>query len=232
MKRTITFVVIMILIPVLVSCALTPTGNSIDDCMEMDQCSYLNNDVRLEESDMANDLRELLLNNQDDMIFSYTIDRGGDMLDVTYHTHEDFTADKLDDLMPLLDQIKTVVDTHYDIDYINCILIFEGCINITSRYSLDSANDYIEVEFDYESSKEDPEDYILNKLDEYADDVIIFINSNYINKIQWYGGYSNGISLELRENYIYVATRGNANTTNIDARVTNLLDRYTLEFSD
>ena len=55
----------LILLLILTGCGRTPQGKSIEDCMETENCSYLDNNVKTEGSELSNALLELLIDQSD-----------------------------------------------------------------------------------------------------------------------------------------------------------------------
>jgi len=232
MKKIFLFMMTIIALPIMVSCKLTPTGESIEECRGIGQCTYLDKDVRTEGSDMSNALKLLLQSDLDEMIFSYWIDPGSEGITITYYTHEEISISILDALMPLLEQIESTVSDYYDIENINCVIVFEDKIKIRATHSANSDGTYIMVDLEYDYSSDDTEQYIIDKLEEYTDIIEILIDSNYVDEISWYGAGTNVIKLIIGTHKVTVVRYGNTDSEVIDTKITQLLNKYTVEFNE
>ncbi len=208
-----------------ISCGITE-GDSIEDCQEIGYCDYLNKSVKNEGSDLALALMDQLLDDSDDIIFSYSIDPGGDSFWIEYTSNEDLSHTALDILIPLMKDLILTVSEYYEIDDIRTNISIDEDILVNVYFDDVLEIDYIAVDLEYASLKDDSEQEIMNYLEIYADKVKLLLDYEEINKIWWYGSVTNGVYLDIEDYTIKVTRLGTAKTERIDAKINEILEGY------
>jgi hypothetical protein len=130
-----------------------PDGKSIEDCMEIGYCYYSEKDVKTEGSEFADSLKELLVNEADDIVFTYSINPENDAMWIEYISSEDISVESLDELLDILKQTVEVISSYYDIDTIYTKLLYSDYIEvkvvINDSLIITESIAYINYETDY-----------------------------------------------------------------------------------
>ncbi len=222
MKRILLILVLSILF---IGCGITE-GDSIEDCQEIGYCNYSDKNIKNEESSMAQALRNQLLDDADDIVFSYSINPGGDSLWIEYTSNDELSHTALDTLILLMKDLILTVNEYYEIDNIRTNIIIDDDVYVKVYFDELLQVDYIAVDLDYVSLKNDSEQEIIDYLVIYANKVKLLLDYEKINKIWYYGSINNGVYLDIVDDTIKVTRLGTAKTDRIDAKINEILEGY------
>lgn len=228
MKRILLILVLSILF---IGCGITE-GKSIEDCQEIGYCNYSDKNIKNEESSMAQALRNQLLDDADDIVFSYSINPGGDSLWIEYTSNDELSHTALDILILLMKDLILTVNEYYEIDNIRTNIIIDDDVYVKVYFDELLQVDYIAVDLDYVSLKNDSEQEIIDYLVTYANKVKLLLDYEKINKIWYYGSINNGVYLDIVDDTIKVIRLGTAKTEKIDAKIQEILEGYNYTLYD
>jgi hypothetical protein len=118
MKKIITILILFITMIVLTACSYN--AKSIDDCKENGgKCYYSNESVRNEDSELANSLSLLLLDDNHNMSYHYKANPIDDILWIKYELDVEVSHNSFTEMVSLFDEIITLVNNLYDIQVLS-----------------------------------------------------------------------------------------------------------------
>jgi len=187
MKKVFNAISLLLLSVLLSSCGI-PHGESIEDCRTMSQCYYHDKSVRTEGSDMSNDLIPLLLNEDDDIVFYYGRNPGGEHIDFIYISSLVMSRESIDEILDRLVQIDDIVSMYYEFDEIETLIRFD---NIELNIYFDDNDNVRYISTRDESTYTNVDDYteeeIIQALEENADKIILLLDYTDSSYIRWFG---------------------------------------------
>jgi hypothetical protein len=231
MKKLTIYLTMLLILSVFSGCGI-PNGESIEDCMSIGNCYYLDKDVKVESSELSSSLRNLLIDESDEMYFSYMINPGGDAMSLVYHNNGEMTNSSLDQLILLTAQMVEVVNQYYEIDAIETSIIFEEHIEIIVSHDQELNVSYLVAEINFDNSNLDSESQIISYLEENQQPVKFLLDYEEFDRIWWYEGGITSIYIEKDGSNIIIYRMGIAYSDAIDTKISDLLDEYEFSFAE
>ncbi len=233
MRKIFSVNIIIFFIILLTGCKGIPHGDSIEDCMETENCYYHDNNVKTEGSDLSIALIELLIDQSDDLIFFYSINPGGDSIGFEYYADRDVTYDNIIELIDAMAEVIDTVNGFYSIDDISTDIFLNENLEIHLYFDEAGEIDFLYSNLDYETSREDTEEDILLYLDSHIEELKELIDLELFDTISWYGTLvSNCVYIDFDNDSMKVLRFGNAHTDSIDDKISELLQDYNFTFFD
>lgn len=215
---------------ILFGCGI-PEGKSIEDCMNIGSCYYSDRDVKIEDSELALSLRNLLIDEADDIYFSYMINPGGDSINLIYQKNAEVTNSSLDQLIALTAQMIEVVNQHYEIDVIETIIKFESDISISVSHDQEMKIIYLVANLNSSNSDLDEENQVIIYLDQRVDTISLLLEYGGFDRIWWYGSGSDSVYIDISDINLTIWTLGVGNNTAVRNEIQVLLEGYNFDFA-
>lgn len=226
MKKTLLAIILLSIVTILSSCG-TPRGESIEDCRNMGgSCLYWDNDVKTEGSDLALSLQDLLINESDDIIFSYSIYPEFDKMVFTYYSSDEISVSSLDQLIPLTAHMIVVLNQYYEIDTIETRINYNQNITITVSHGQDLKITSLVADLNSNNADEDSVDQYLVYLEQRADKVRLLLDYGGFDLIYWCGKGSNVVFIKIIDENMNIATSGIGDDTAVHSKIQELLEGY------
>lgn len=231
MKNVFTIISLGIMSLFLTGCGI-PHGDSIEDCRTMSQCYYHDKSVRSEGSDMSNDLIPLLLNEEDDIVFYYGRNPGGEHVDFIYISSDHMSEENINVIADVLLEIKDVVSNHYDFDDIETLITFKNT-ELNIYFDDNDKINFISVTVDkstYTNVDDYTEEDIINELEENAEKVKLLLDYSDSTYIRWFGIGKINVITEDGETKVTVSA--DVDSQAVRTKIEELLEDYEFIFPD
>lgn len=231
MKKGIIVFFIFIFSMMLSGCGI-PHGESIEDCRTMSQCYYNDKSVRTEGSEMSNELKTLLLNEEDDLIFFYSRNPGGEYVYLVYHSVNTLSHESIDEISNILINVIDVVNNHYIFDEIE-VHIEYGNTDLIIHFDENKNTSFISSRIDmktYGNADDFSEEDIISNLESNADTVKLLIDYFSPAYITWFGIGKITIITEIDSISIWL--KDDIDTSVIRLKIEELLDGYNINFNE
>ncbi|XMB85376.1 hypothetical protein RJG79_08075 [Mycoplasmatota bacterium WC44] len=213
-----------------------PHGKSIEDCMEIGHCYYINKNVKNEESELSDKLKMLLINEkEDDIYFGYSINPGGDNISIRYISGGVISHNSLDELVDVFINAQNIVDELYDVDEVNFTGLYDDSLGVNITLDEEGRVKHVHFDFDYKSNNEiyaDKEADIIEYLEVHFEKVKICLDYDLTNSIFLYGHSLSYIRFYKEVNFVRVTRESNAKSDSIDERILELYSDYNIVFYD
>ncbi len=229
MLSTAKIILVVLFSLTLTSCGI-PHGESIEDCRTMSQCYYHDKSVRTEGSEMSNELKTLILYEEDDIVFYYSRNPVEEYVVYKYNSSDTLTHESIDEISNVLIDIVDVVNSHYVFDEIRVHIMYG---NTDLEIVFDDNNNirriFSRVDIStYKSVDGFSEEEIIANLEENSNTVKLLIDYFDPAYITWFG--IGDLTVVTEDDSITIRMKGGFETPAIRLKIEELLDGYNIIF--
>lgn len=229
-----------LLVLILLTACGVDEGNSIEDCMDNGNCRYPNKDVRTEGSVLSKRLSEIIINDEDDMIFYYGINPGGDHFSLVYTSIEEINHTSFDQVISLFKEANIIIQELYNFDHVEFSAFFDEHMEMDIKFDVYNEVTYVHFDFDYVSSREFEEmeasefnDFVVDYINEYHEQLKICLDYQLTDSIFFLGSYPMFITFTIEGDSIYIYRHFRTKTIVVDNILEDLFSDYNFEnYSD
>ena len=167
-----------------------PEADSLEECVEQGDCKYSDNDIKSEGSDFSTQLQDLLLEEEDDMYFSYTNSGAGHDMDIDYFMYDELSEDNINQFKDIYQAIVNTIEEAYDIDLYSIQVSYTDVqfSFYSERFNETESHIRTSVSFHDSLSEEIREEQLQEYITTHLDQLVLLIDSKIVDTIHFYSG--------------------------------------------
>lgn len=171
---------------------ISPEADSLEECVEQGDCKYSDNDIKSEGSAFSNQLQDLLFEEEDDMVFSYTNSGEGHDMDIDYFMYDELSEDNINQFKDIYQAIVNTIEEAYDIDVYSIQVSYTDVqfSFYSERFNETESHIRTSVSFHDSLSEEITEEQLQEYITTHLDQLVLLIDSNIVDTIHFYSGSS------------------------------------------